>query len=364
MPPSSVIVSRSPTVSHVNFDVQTLRWYIAVAEELHFARAAKSLNIARTTLSAAVKDMEAQLGYPLFVPGASPTQLTDRGVDFLATAKEAVADDEERARADAEARATQVSTLTVGYTEGVTPTKWTRIWGERFPDVALELVPTTRETQIPLLRDGSVEVAFVRLPIDRDGLTVVGLYEEVPVVVVPKEHPVAAFDRIAVTDLADEHLLQPPESVPEWAAIATEIAEGSGAPLPPAGSDEELVEYVAAGLGIVIVPQSIARLHARKDLVYRPVDGVAGSPIAIAWPSENSNDNVEEFFGIVRGRSVRSSRGSGGASASASTTKKSAAEKSAVKKSPSKPAVKNSPAKKSSAKSQSRTPTRGKRPNR
>lgn len=343
----------------MNFDVQTLRWYIAVAEELHFARAAKSLNIARIKLSAAVIEMEARLGYPLFVPGASPTQLTDRGAEFLVTARDVVAEDEKRIRADAEARAVQVSTLTVGYTEGVTPTKWTRIWGERFPDVALELVPTTRETQIPLLRDGSVEVAFVRLPIDRDGLTVVGLYEEVPVVVVQKEHPVAAFDRIAVTDLVDEHLLQPPDSVPEWAAIATEIADGSGAPLPPAGSDEELIEYVAAGLGIIIVPQSIARLHARKDLVYRPVDGVAGSPVAIAWPSENSSDNVEEFFGIVRGRSVRSSRGNSGASASASTTKKTPS-----KKSSSKSVAKSAQTKKTSAQSQSRTQTRGKRPKR
>lgn len=360
LPPSYVAVFYSHTVSRVNFDVQTLRWYIAVAEELHFARAAKSMNIARTKLSATVIDMEAQLGYSLFVPGASPTQLTDRGIDFLASAREAVAEDEQRVRADAEARASQVSALTVGFTEGVTPTKWTRIWNERFPDVALELVPTTRDTQLPLLRDGSVEVAFVRLPIDRDGLDVVGLYEEVPVVVVPKEHPVAAFDRIAVTDLADEHLLQSPESVPEWAAIATEIADGSAAPVPPVGSNEELIEYVAAGLGIAIVPQSIARLHARKDLVYRPVDGVAGSPIAIAWPSAHNSENVEEFFGIVRGRSVRSSRGNAAASGNTAPTAKATSRKRTNK-----PTTKNNTAAKSTpAKGQSRNVTRGKRPKR
>jgi len=340
----------------VNFDVQTLRWYVAVAEELHFARAAKSLNIARTKLSGAIIDMEAQLGYSLFVPGASPTQLTERGAELLSSARILVAEDDERARVQAAEALTQTHTLTVGFTEGVTPTKWARIWNERFPDVALDLVPTTVETQLKLIHDGSVDIGFVRLPIERDGLDVVGLYEEVPVVVVPKEHPVAAFDRIDVVDLADEHLLQAPEIVPEWASIATEIADGSAAPLPLTGSNEELIEYVAAGLGIAIVPQSIARLHARKDLLYRPVDGVAGSPIAIAWPTGRTSAHVEEFFGIVRGRSVRSSRGTSPTASSTPPTKK---PKSGA------PAKKTTGTKKTTGGGkQARTTTRGKRPNR
>lgn len=151
----------------MNFDVQTLRWYVAVAEELHFARAAKSLNIARTKLSGAIIDMEAQLGYSLFVPGASPTQLTERGAELLSSARILVAEDDERARIQAAEASTQTHTLTVGFTEGVTPTKWARIWNERFPDVALDLVPTTVETQLKLIHDGSVDIGFVRLQIGR-----------------------------------------------------------------------------------------------------------------------------------------------------------------------------------------------------
>lgn len=308
----------------MNFEVQTLRWYIAVAEELHFARAAKSLNIARTKLSAAVVELESHLGFDLFVRGESPTRLTERGAEFLATARAVVAADDERRRAEAALEAARIETLTVGYTEGVTPTKWTRIWAERFPEIALELVPSTVETQLTQLSAGTVDAGFVRLPVERDGLDVVALYEEVPVVVVPKDHAVAAFDRISVTDLADEHLLQEPTDVPEWAAVATEIADGTRLPVPSASTNAELIEYVAAGLGLAIVPQSIARLHARKDLVYRPVDGVAGSTIALAWPKGVDSPNVEEFFGIVRGRSVRSSRGAAPApgSASRSTTER------------------------------------------
>nr|WP_296773299.1 LysR family transcriptional regulator [Rhodococcus sp. (in: high G+C Gram-positive bacteria)] len=312
----------------MNFEVRTLRWYIAVAEELHFARAAKTLNVARTKVSGAVIELEAELGYPLFVPGASPTQLTAEGSEFLTTARALVAEEEDRLREEAAVHAAQIQTLTVGFTEGVTPTKWTRIWADRFPGIALDLVPSTMDTQLPQLHERTVDVGFVRLPIDRTALSVIGLYEEVPVVVVPKEHPVAAFDRIAIVDLADEHLLQEPAAVPGWADIATEVLDGSRPPLPPVNSNAELIEYVAAGLGIAIVPQSIARLHARKDVVYRPVDGVAGSHVALAWLTDHTTQNVEEFLGIVRGRSVRSSRGP-----STETAKpRSAAKKAAAKK--------------------------------
>lgn len=307
----------------VNFDVRDLRWYIAVAEELHFARAAKSLNIARTRLSRTVIDLEESLGFSLFVPGASPTQLTEQGAEFLLEARRLVAEDEERVAAEAAARTDP--TFTIGYTEGVTLTKWTRIWAERIPGVELRLVPTTVETQLLPLADESADVCFVRLPIDRDGRSVITLYEEQLVVVVPKDHPVAAYDRVPVTDLADEHLLQDADEVPEWASVATEIADGSRLAPIEVESNAQLFEYVAAGLGIAVVPQSIARLHSRRDLVYRPVDGVASSPIAVAWPTDRTTELVEEFVGIVRGRSVRSSRGS--TTPAAQTRKKAAPKK-------------------------------------
>lgn len=335
----------------MNFEVQNLRWYIAVAEELHFARAAKSLNIARTRLSRAVIDLEAELGYPLFVPGASPTTLSDGGAEFLVEARRIVAEDDENRRREAEE--VRTPTFTIGYTEGVTLTKWTRIWADRFPDVELRLNSTTTATQMPPLHDGSVDVGFVRLPVDRDGLSVIPLYEEVPVVVVPKDHPIAAYDRVPVSDLADEHLLQDPADVPEWACVATEIADGTRTSPPEVDSNATLVEYVAAGLGIAVLPQSIARLHARKDLVYRPVDGVAGSGIAIAWPTAETTEHVEEFVGIVRGRSVRSSRGP---STAAAPPKKKAAERAK------KPAVKKSVAKKNAASGKNAAP--GRRPKR
>ena len=293
----------------MNIDVQTLRWYAAVAPQLHFARAAQSLGISRIRLSKTVVELEELLGVDLFVPGASPTELTADGRDLLERALVEIAEDDRRSEV-AQVAAGEPRSFTIGYAEGVTLTKWTRIWADRFPDVALSVVATTPDTQVSHLRDRTVDVGFVRPPIDREGLNAIGLYQEIQVVVVPKDHAVAAFDSVTALDLADEHLLADPTTVPEWAAVATELSTGDRPALPPMTSTAETFEYVAAGLGVAIVPHSVARFNARKDLVYRPVTDVEQTQIALAWVAEREDDRIEEFIGIVRGRSTRSSRGS------------------------------------------------------
>ncbi|MFX0576746.1 LysR family transcriptional regulator [Nocardia nepalensis] len=264
-----------------SIDVTRLRWFVAVAEELHFARAAKSLHISRQKLSHTVIDLENELGAKLFVPGAQPTQLTEAGQQLLRDARGIIA----RANEPEPVAAADVA-LRVGFVPGVTVSKWTRIWGERFPDTPLEVVPIPMAEQLAALREGRVDACFVRLPIDRDGLSAIPLYRELPVVVVPKDHTLSVFDQVGMGDLADERIQD-----------ASDIDAVAGT-----------IELVAAGVGVAIVPHSIARLHARRDLVYRTMMGVPDTEIALAWPTARTTDLIEEFVGIVRGRSERSSR--------------------------------------------------------
>ena len=197
----------------------------------------------------------------------------------------------------------------VGFVAGVMPDKWARIWSERMPRRPLELVPLPPGTEpIALVRSGDLQMCLVRLPVDRDGLHLIPLYDEQPVVVVAKEHPVAAYDEIDVADLADEHLLQDPDVVPQWRDIATEVADGSRYPVPEM-SLRQAVESVAADAGIVVVPMSVARLHHRKDVVAVPVTGVPTTKVGLTWPQDSDDDRVETFIGIVRGRSANSTRG-------------------------------------------------------
>jgi DNA-binding transcriptional LysR family regulator len=174
--------------------------------------------------------------------------------------------------------------FTIAFAPGVTLTRWTRAWEERQRRIPLAFLPTDAASQVSALHEGLADVSFVRLPVERDGLSVIPLYDEVAVVVVPKEHPVAAFDAVTLDGLAGEDRV------------------------PATLSAEDAVELVAAGGGIVILPQSIARLHTRKDVVARPVTDAVGTSIAIAWLEERTTPQVEEFVGIVRGRTAASSR--------------------------------------------------------
>jgi hypothetical protein len=96
--------------------------------------------------------------------------------------------------------------------------------------------------------------------------------------------------------------------VPEWAQVATPDARERSEAMPPM-TTRQAISVVATGSGIVIVPMSVARLHHRKDVVHRPVNGVAPSGVGLAWRVEDDDPRIEEFIGIVRGRTERSSRG-------------------------------------------------------
>ncbi|WP_309032497.1 LysR family substrate-binding domain-containing protein [Streptomyces alfalfae] len=191
----------------------------------------------------------------------------------------------------------------LAYVPGVTPTKWVRIWNERLPDVPLTLVQVSAAEAPDVLRAGDADAGFVRLPVDRTDLSAIPLYTETTVVVIPKDHVVAAVDEVSAADLADEIVLHPLDDTLTW-----ERRPGLPAHERPA-TTEDAVELVAAGIGVLVVPQSLARLHHRKDLTYRPVTDAPESRVALSWPEAATTDQVEDFIGIVRGRTVNSSRG-------------------------------------------------------
>lgn len=187
---------------------------------------------------------------------------------------------------------------------GVSPAKWLRVWQDRLPDVPVTLVHTGAREGAAVLLAGDAEAGLVRLPVDRTRLSAIPLYTETTVVVVPADHVLTAVDEVAPADLADEVLLVPEDDVVPWPDRPGR-ASATAAPATTA----EAVELVAAGVGVLVVPQSLARLHHRRDLTYRPVLDAPTSTVALAWPGDRASDLVEELIGIVRGRTVNSSRG-------------------------------------------------------
>ncbi|HEY1570430.1 MAG TPA: LysR substrate-binding domain-containing protein [Pseudonocardiaceae bacterium] len=196
------------------------------------------------------------------------------------------------------------SPFRLGYVPGVTPSKWRRIWEERVPDVPFALVQVLDAQAVDLVRDAGVDAALLRLPIDRTGLHAIPLYTETTVVVAPKQHWVTAADELTVADLADEVVLHPRDDVLDWAR-----PPGLPAAERPATTGHA-IGMVAAEVGLLLVPQSLARLHHRKDLAHRPVTDAVRSGVALVWPSvAETGDLVDQFIGIVRGRTVNSTRG-------------------------------------------------------
>ncbi|MFD1538131.1 LysR family substrate-binding domain-containing protein [Nonomuraea guangzhouensis] len=191
----------------------------------------------------------------------------------------------------------------LAYVPGVTPAKWVGVWTERMPDLPITLVAVPAAEVVGLLREGGADAGFVRLPVDRDGLSVIPLYVETTVVVVPKDHAVTAADEVTLADLADDEVFHPQDETIEWT-----VRPGAPAFTRPA-TTANAVELVAAGTGLLLVPQSLARLHDRRDLTYRPVSDAPQSQVALAWPTDATTDLVEDFIGIVRGRTANSSRG-------------------------------------------------------
>ncbi|MFH9267242.1 LysR family transcriptional regulator substrate-binding protein [Streptomyces sp. NPDC017546] len=196
------------------------------------------------------------------------------------------------------------SSFRLAYVPGVTPTKWVRVWHERLPATSLELVQATAAEAPDLLAGGGADAGLVRLPVDRSVLSAIPLYTETTVVVIPKDHVATAAEEVSLAELSDEIVLHPLDDLLDW-----ETLPGRPAAERPA-TTADAIELVAAGVGVLLVPQSLARLHHRKDLTYRPVPEAPVSRVALSWPeAEITPDLVEEFIGIVRGRTVNSTRG-------------------------------------------------------
>jgi DNA-binding transcriptional LysR family regulator len=171
--------------------------------------------------------------------------------------------------------------LTVAFVVGVTPAKWARVWGERMPRHPLTLLPSG--DALAALDAGTAQVALTRLPVDTERYSAIPLYIEQAVVVAPRDHAIEALDTLTLADLADETVLEG-----EWAPT---------------------IELVAANVGVTVLPQSVARALSRRDVVARPVTDAPTTQVALVWPIDVSSDLVDEFIGIVRGRTANSSRG-------------------------------------------------------
>lgn len=196
------------------------------------------------------------------------------------------------------------ATFVLGTIPGATPGGWVDAWRERMPQTQLELRPVAVAAQRTALLDGGLDAALVRLPIDDDDLGLIRLYDEVSVVVCSADSHLTAAEELQLDDLAGEIVIVPDDDV-----LGIHVPGALEPAFAPPDDTAQAIATVATGVGVVIVPMSLARLHRRKDASYRPLRDGPTSTVALAWPAARTTPAVDAFIGIVRGRTPNSSRG-------------------------------------------------------
>ncbi|HLI09838.1 MAG TPA: LysR family transcriptional regulator [Ktedonobacteraceae bacterium] len=288
-------------------ELRHLRYFVAVAEELHFGRAAERLSIVQPSLSQQIQQLEDELGFPLLYRTKRSVELTDAGKVFLVEAKRVLAQAQEAKRAAQRAYRGEVGRLVVGYISSSTydllPVML-RVYRERFPDVEVGLRELTSQEQVRALEEEHIHVGLLRLPISTPLLKVEVVRREPIVCVLPEGHPLARHERIAVPLLADEpFVLQSSHRGGGYYMQLMRLCLSSG--FTPNVVQEvtemhTIVSLVAAGMGVSLVPLSTRNIRS-QGVVYRALEGPpALAEMAVAWPRNSRSALVQNFLDVAR----------------------------------------------------------------
>ncbi|WP_027759587.1 LysR family transcriptional regulator [Streptomyces sp. AA1529] len=280
-----------------------LRYFAAVAEELHFTRAAERLYVSQPALSKQIRMLEKQMGAALFERDRREVRLSAVGAALLPHAQRILAEWEEAQTAVARAVADQAAGLVVGMSTspgrgGVLPAIRSRFTAAR-PDARLRLRQVSWHDPSAGLADGTCDVAFVWLPLpDPDRYRWVVVAEEPRLVAMPDTHPLAEAESVDFTDLLDEPFLALPDSAGPlrdyW--LATEARGGRPARIgAEVASTEETYEALVAGLGVVLLAVGNSPLITLGGVVTRAVRGISPSRFALAWRADDRRPLVREY---------------------------------------------------------------------
>ena len=281
----------------MDVDLRKLRYFVAVAEELHFGRAAERLHIGQPVLSRQIRALEHELRAELFRRDRRSTELTDAGRQLLADATGLLASAQALQRR-VQLAARGARRFTVAFMPGVIVTAPVQALARSRPALEIDVLRTSYADQVAVIHDGRADVSFIRMPAEQRGLKLLPLYSEPRVVVLPAGHRLAGKATLSIHDLAGERLLQDPDAVPEWRDLPR--PDGVRAVQRPIATVEEKLEYVAAGQGMVILPLSAAAYYTRTDVAGIPVDDIGPSQVCLAWSAERRSTLIEEFVAAAK----------------------------------------------------------------
>jgi DNA-binding transcriptional LysR family regulator len=285
-------------------EVRQLQYFVTVAEELNFTRAAERLHVVQQSLSTAIAQLEAELGIRLFERTTRSVNLTSAGAAWLPYAREALASLNRAADAAEDLAAGRSGRLRVGLAAtgalSFMP-PLVRRFRERFPLVDLDTKHFDFQDPCGGLRTRETDVAIVRPPFLDSGLTLVALGEELRYAVLASDHPLAQRNAVEFADLLDEPWMDI-ETDPVWCDF-WQVNERRARP-PTIGAMcrtlDDLFEAARAGTAMGLVPESIAQTQSWPNLAFVAVRDIAPSTVAVAWHSDDASPLVANFVELAK----------------------------------------------------------------
>ncbi|MFF1917969.1 LysR family transcriptional regulator [Streptomyces sp. NPDC058239] len=282
----------------MDVDLRKLRYFVAVAEELHFDRAAERLHVTQPVLSRQIRALEQELRAQLFTRNKRSTELTAAGRQLLEDAGPLL--NSAQALCRRVRRASHgTSTFTIGFMPGIIVTGAVRAFAVRHPELSVQVVRTSWDDQVQGVHEGLLDVSFVRLPVDHRGLALRPVFREPRVAVLPADHRLAGKQSIGIADLAAERLLQAPDAVPEWRDLPERTGGDGAGPWPAFRTVEEKLEHVATSGGVLVLPLSTAAYYTHADVAHVPIDDIGPNEVCLAWSADRYSPLLSEFADIA-----------------------------------------------------------------
>jgi DNA-binding transcriptional LysR family regulator len=290
-------------------ELRRLRYFVAVAEELSFNRAAQRLHISQPPLSNQIKRLEEELGVRLFDRSSRGVQMTDAGELLLEEARRIFVQVDQTVRTVQHVGYGEVGHLTLGFVpsasnEVLPPIL--RTFRDRYPEVDLFLREMRPDRVVHQLHNKQIDVGFLYLPLEDASLSVECVSREPLVLALAETHPLASEPQLDLRALADEPFVLPAryQRMPGLYGQVTETCRQAGFVPNAVQKDvwlmQTIVGLVAGGIGVALVPASLRNLH-RKGVVYKSVYGLSPTvEMGLIWHRDNHSSVLNSFLKVAR----------------------------------------------------------------
>lgn len=288
-------------------EFRQLRYFVTVAQELHFGRAAQRLDITQPALSKQIRVLETNIGVQLFIRTKRTVNLTKAGEVFLIQTQQLLKQAESAIALAKSTAKGEVGKLTLGFTSTATYTVLPKLIGHfrsLYPQVEVEMLELSTEAQVTALNQNKIDLGFLHPPIDSRGLEIYPILSEEFLVVLPKQHCLSKKQSLSLPDLAPESfILHPRSEGPFLYDRFFELCRQAGFKpqiIKETDTHQTRICFVAAGIGITFIPAGL-ETSVSEDLVCRPIDNLPMKlEFAAAWRSLVTMPVLQKFLTVLK----------------------------------------------------------------